>query len=160
MIPAGPSWDLEMVVTWGDCDAAGISYYARSFDWFTNGRFGLLAAYGFPYMETFHAAGISMVCLTADCQYKRMLRPEESIVLQTALTVFTRSRVAFAYRIYKINGELAAEGATTHAYIGGNGKPVNLERKYPNLWERLTKQWSPTDQRARMPADGRDGMHE
>lgn len=33
---------MEMIVTWGDCDPAGISYYAKNFDWFTNGRMQLL----------------------------------------------------------------------------------------------------------------------
>ncbi|MBB6634932.1 acyl-CoA thioesterase [Cohnella thailandensis] len=134
-----PLFDLEMMVTWGDCDAAGISYYAKSFDWFTNARMGLLAHYGFPYMPEWHHQGISLVCLHADCQYRKMLRPEERIVVRTELAELTRSRMTFAYRILKEGGALAAEGQTKHAYVDNAGAPFNLERRHPELWARLAE---------------------
>ena len=41
----------------GDCDAAGIVYYARYFDWFTDGRIALLNK--LPFISTiFHEQGI------------------------------------------------------------------------------------------------------
>jgi acyl-CoA thioester hydrolase len=137
-----PTHEMEMIVTWGDCDAAGISYYAKTFDWFTNGRMRLLAKYGFPYMEAFHRNGISLVCLTADCAYKKMLRPDETITLRTSVTFFTRTRMTFEYEIYKTNGELAAKGQTTHAYATPEGKACNLKKARPELWNGLAEQWS------------------
>ena len=86
-----PDFVMEMTVAWGDCDAAGISYYARTFDWFTNARMQLLAAHGFPYMDAFHREGISMVCLTADCKYKKTLRPEEKIAVHASVTELSRA---------------------------------------------------------------------
>ena len=132
-------YDLDMIVTWGDCDAAGISYYAKNFDWFTNGRMRLLESYGLPYMSAFFHQGISLVCLTADCQYKKMLRPEERVTLSTWISSLTRSRMAFSYQLYKEGGVLAAEGMTTHAYVDEHGQPVNLEKRHPELWNQLTE---------------------
>ncbi|MFC4811345.1 acyl-CoA thioesterase [Paenibacillus sp. GCM10023250] len=136
-----PDYVYDMTVTWGDCDAAGISYYAKTFDWFTNARMGLMAEQGFPYMDDFHRAGISLVCLKADCSYKKMLKPEERIAVHTSLTELTRSRLAFGYRVFKQDGTLAAEGATAHAYVGDDGAPFNLKRRHPRLWDRLTANW-------------------
>ena len=141
MTESYPDYKLAMTVTWGDCDAAGISYYARTFDWFTNARMGFLASFGFPYMEAFHHEGISMVCLTADCAYQKMLRPDEQITVHVSLAEFTRARLTFAYRVMKKNGQLAAEGKTTHTYVDKDGNPFNLKKRHPVLWERLTDKW-------------------
>ncbi len=131
-----------MTVTWGDCDAAGISYYARTFDWFTNARMHFLACYRFPYMDTFHSQGISLVCLTAECQYKKMVRPDDKLAVRTTLAELTRTRMTFVYRIFKADGELAAEGRTTHACTDHEGNAFNLKKRFPELWRQLTDTWA------------------
>lgn len=138
MVDSYPSSDMDMTVTWGDSDPAGISYYARTFDWFTNGRMQFMSCYGFPYMETFHRHGIALVCLTANCDYKKMLRPSDQITVRTFLTKLTRTRLTFTYRIFKSNGELAAEGETKHTFADDYGNPFNFNKRFPQLWEQLT----------------------
>ena len=152
-----PSAEMSMTVSWGDCDASGISYYARTFDWFTNARFHLLDEHAFPYIETFHMSGISLVCLNADCQYKKMLRPQEPITVRTSLTSLTRTRLAFAYQVFKSGGQLAAEGNTTHAYVDNEGNPFNLKRRFPQLWRKLTDRWPVFQDDEEVRADGSDG---
>ncbi len=132
------SVDYTMRVKWGDCDAAGISYYAKNFEWFTDARFELFAHYGFPYMETFHHKGISLVCLKAESDYKKMIRPLEEITIKTSISELTRTRMAFTYQIVKSNGELAAEGFTAHAYVNSEGRPLNLKKSFPALWNDLS----------------------
>ncbi|MDQ7092345.1 acyl-CoA thioesterase [Desulfosporosinus sp. PR] len=129
---------LPMVITWGDCDAAGISYYARYFDWFTNGRLHLLKKYGFPYMRSFHDRGIAVVGLKAQCQYKRMLKPDEEVVLETTLANLTRTRATFLYVVRKADGSIAADGSTEHAFVdSGDGRPFDLNKRYPEFWKEL-----------------------
>gem|GEM_PF-869203 len=152
-----PSQDMDMIVTWGDCDAAGISYYARNFDWFTNGRMRFMEAQGLPYMDTFHPLGIALVCLTADCRYKRMLRPEEKITLRTTLASFTRTRMEFHYEIFKRGGERAAEGRTSHTFVDERGLPFNFEKRYPELWRKMTERWGDPAQADRAVAAEGDG---
>jgi acyl-CoA thioester hydrolase len=135
------SHDNEFIVAWGDCDAAGISYYAKNFEWYTNGYMQLLAFYDFPYMETFHEKGISLVCLKADTDYKRMLRPLEHITLRTSLTELTRTRITFSYQLIKKNEELASWGKTSHAFVDNEGRPMNLKKRHPALWISMTEKW-------------------
>lgn len=142
MADSFPSHDMEMIVTWGDCDAAGISYYAKAFDWFTNGRMRFMQVYGFPYMETFHGNGISLVCLKADCDYKKMLRPEEPVTVRTSLTALSRSRMTFTYQVLKQDGKLACEGTTSHTYVDDQGLPFNVEKRFPELWKQISSTWS------------------
>ena len=128
---------LPMVITWGDCDAAGISYYARYFDWFTNGRMHLLREYGLPYMPTFHERGVTLVGLKAECRYRRMLKPDEEVVLETSIAHLTRTRATFEYTLRKADGSVAAEGSTEHAFVDGDGRPFDLSKRYPELWQEL-----------------------
>ena len=136
-MPDKLSVTLPMVITWGDCDAAGISYYARYFDWFTNGRMYLLKEFGLPYMPSFHDRGITLVGLKAECQYKRMLKPDEEVMLETAIANLTKTRVTFAYIVRKADGSIAADGSTEHAFIDSEGRPFDLSKRYPELWQEL-----------------------
>lgn len=130
---------LPMIITWGDCDAAGITYYAKSFDWFTNGRMHFLKENGLPYMPTFHDHAITMVVLKAECQYRRMLKPGEDVILETGLSSLTRSRVTFDYILRKADDSIAVEGSTEHAFVDRDGKPFNLSKRYPELWQNLNR---------------------
>ncbi|WP_240985436.1 acyl-CoA thioesterase [Acididesulfobacillus acetoxydans] len=128
---------LEMTIGWGDCDAAGITYYARYFDWFTNGRLHLLKSFGLPYMTTFQYQDISLVGLEANCRYKKLLFPDETVVLETSLPELKRTRMTFVYKVYKQDGQLAAKGTTVHTYVDHQGKPFDLKKRHPELWSKL-----------------------
>jgi len=131
---------LAMKVRWGDCDAAGIVYYAKYFDWFSDGRIELFEQIGLPYRTTFHEAGVELVAIEAACRYKHSLRPEEKILLETCLTGLTRSRLEFCYRVFRQeDGLLAAEGITAHAYVDGRGKPFDVKKRLPALWDKISR---------------------
>jgi len=128
---------VEFTVRWGDCDAAGITYYAKYFDWFTDGRIALLEKVGLPYMATFHNHGIELVVIDAFCRYRLSLRPVEKVFLETGISSLTRTRITFTYRILKEDNTIAAEGSTNHAFVDERGKPFNLAKKHPELWDEI-----------------------
>jgi len=128
---------FPMTITWGDCDAAGIAYYARYFDWFTNGRMNYLNQFKLPYMDTFHDQGVTIVGIKAECEYKLMLRPDENVILETSLADLTKTRVNFNYRVIKSDGSVAACGYSEHAFVDKTGKPFNLYKRYPEIWHKL-----------------------
>ncbi len=134
-----------MEVRWGDCDAAGIVYYAKYFDLFTDGRVALLQQVGLPYQQTFHEQGIVVVAVEASCRYRKNLKPEEKYILNTKLARLGRTRMVFEYAITKFEDHsIAAEGKTVHTYVDDTGKPFDLKKRRPDLWAKLeecTKQF-------------------
>lgn len=130
---------LEFTVRWGDCDAAGVTYYAKYFDWFTDGRMTFFNKVGLSYMDIFHNQGLELVVIDAFCRYRLSVRPDEKVILETIVTSLTRTRVTFSYRIMKEDNTVAAEGSTNHAYVDERGKPCNIAKKNPGLWEELSK---------------------
>lgn len=141
MEQTGWVYQKELEVPWGDCDPAGIVYYVNYFDWFSVGRVEFFKQIGLPYKEHFYNQGIFMLVIDARCRYKRSLEPEEKVVLETWLARLMRSRLEFQYRIKKDDGGTVAEGFTIHAYVDKQGKPFDLKKKFPLLWERLVP-WS------------------
>jgi len=133
-----PVSNYKMEIGWGDCDAAGITYYAQYFDWFCNARFHLLKEHGIKYTTWFLRNHISLVVLDTGCRYKNLLYPEESITIKTTLVKLTRTRAKFTYDVFKDDNTLAASGFTTHTYVNQDGKVCNLEKCSPELWEKLS----------------------
>lgn len=140
MIEACGSISNEQVmeVRWGDCDAAGIVYYAKYFDLFTDGRVALLQQVGLPYQQTFHEQGIVVVAVEASCRYRKNLKPEEKYILNTKLSRLGRTRMVFEYVITKFEDHsIACEGKTVHTYVDDTGKPFDLKKRRPDLWAKL-----------------------
>jgi len=133
----GAAVRVEFTVRWGDCDVAGVTYYIKYFDWFTDGRMAFFEKVGLPYMATFHDHGVELVVIDAFCRYRLSLRPGEKVFLETSVASLTRTRVTFTYRILKEDNIVAAEGSTNHAFVDERGKPFNLAKKYPELWDEL-----------------------
>ena len=128
----------ELEVRWGDCDAAGIVYYAKYFDLFTDGRVALLKKINIPYQKFFHDQGIVVVAVEATCRYRKSLLPEERYFLSTKLSRLSRSRMVFDYVITSAeNEQLVAEGRTVHAFVDSTGKPFDIKKKHPGLWSQL-----------------------
>lgn len=133
----------ELEVRWGDCDAAGIVYYAKYFDLFTDGRVALLKKINIPYQKFFHNQGIVVVAVEATCRYRKSLLPEERYFLSTTLSRLSRTRMVFDYVITGAeNGHLVAEGRTVHAFVDGAGKPFDIKKKHPGLWSQLLENYN------------------
>jgi len=112
-------------------------YYVNYFDWFTDARTEFFNQINLPYKEIFYERGILLLIIEAGCKYKYSLRPEEKVVLETWLARLTRTRLEFGYRVKKSAGLVAAEGFTVHAYVDRQGKPFDLKKRFPLLWDRL-----------------------
>lgn len=133
----------ELEVRWGDCDAAGIVYYAKYFDLFTDGRVALFKKINIPYQSFFHNQGIVMVAVEANCRYRKSLLPEERYFLNTTLSRLSRTRMVFDYVITSAeNGQLVAEGRTVHAFVDSTGKPFDIKKKHPGLWSTLQENYN------------------
>ncbi len=129
----------ELEVRWGDCDAAGIVYHVRYFDWFTDGRVALFKKMNLSYQKFFHERGIVLVAVEASCRYRKSLFPEERYTLNTTFFHLSRTRMIFDYVINKFDDDtVVAEGRTVHAYVDGAGKPFDIKKRYPELWLKLS----------------------
>lgn len=131
-------------VRYGETDQMGLVYYANYLDWFTEGRTELMRRRGIPYREL-EAQGIYLPVGEVECRYRRPARYDDRVGVHTAIRRLTPARLEFGYRIVRVESAhnedlgLLAEGRTVHGFVDAAGRPFNLQKRYPELWERIRR---------------------
>jgi 4-hydroxybenzoyl-CoA thioesterase len=105
-------------IEWGDCDPAGIIFYARYFDIFDVATTVLLErALGmskFEYLRTYNFLGHPLVETRA--RFRLPTRYGDEVAIETAVTHCGRSSFQIEHRLTKA-GTLAVEGHETRVWV-------------------------------------------
>jgi len=129
--PSGHHVRLSIHVRWAECDAAGILYHARVFDWFSEARILWLAGIGHSYYQDWRPNGLELLVREAHASFVRAMRPGERLELDAWVDERLGARLRFRYRV-RHQDEIAVEGFTEHVFVQ-NGHAVNLARVAPDL---------------------------
>jgi YbgC/YbaW family acyl-CoA thioester hydrolase len=111
-------FETEFPVEWGDCDAAGIVYYPRYFDWFDRTFQRLLKAKGMnqrTLAEEFGIIGTALVDVGAT--FRGPVTFAEEITIMAETPVWEDKRFRLAYRVIK-DDHVVAEGHEVRAWVG------------------------------------------
>jgi acyl-CoA thioester hydrolase len=116
----------EYRVIYGDTDQMGIVYYANYLRFFERGRTELLNQIGYSYKQL-ESSGVFVAVIDAEVRYKQPAKFNDLITIESWVTQTSRVRLRFDYRITREEESesiLLAEGATTHACMNAEGRPV------------------------------------
>jgi acyl-CoA thioester hydrolase len=119
--------ESRLRVRYAETDQMGVVYHANHFIWFEIGRVELMRQLGFVYreMEREHECFIPVV--DARCRYKAPARYDDEIVVRTHLKNVRESVIHFGYELVRASdGELLAEGETTHMILDAKMKTASL----------------------------------
>lgn len=124
-------------VRYAETDQMGIAYYANHFIWFEIGRAELLRALGISY-ASLEERGLFTPVVEAYCKYKTPAKYDELIEVDTSIVMVKGARMRFDYQIrHHDSGQTIAEGYTVMAFVDRRGRPIAIERVYPDVYERL-----------------------
>lgn len=125
-------------VRYGETDRMGVVYHTAYIDWFAIGRTEWLRDKGMSYRGAFEEEGLYLPVIRVECTYKNSVTYDDPVTVRTTVDSFSPTRIRFHYRITGPAAILAAEGITEHAFLDGSaGKPVNLQKARPELWQAL-----------------------
>ena len=114
-------------VRYAETDQMGVVYHANHFIWFEIGRVELMRQLGFTYRDMERDHGCFIPVVDARCRYKAPARYDDEIIVRTHLRNVRESLIHFGYELVRANdGELLAEGETTHMILDGKMKPAQL----------------------------------
>ena len=119
--------ESRLRVRYAETDQMGVVYHANHFIWFEIGRVEYMRQLGFTYrdMEREHDCFIPVV--DARCRYKSPARYDDEIIVRTHLKNVRESVIHFGYELVRAgDGELLAEGETTHMIIDAKMKAAAL----------------------------------
>jgi acyl-CoA thioester hydrolase len=118
-------------VRYAETDQMGIVYHANHFIWFEVGRVELLRQLGFSYKEMEQQDNCFIAVADARCRYKAPAAYDDEIIVRTWLKNIRESVIHFGYELVRVgDGELLAEGETTHIVADAQMRKTVLPEKY------------------------------
>ena len=118
-------------VRYAETDQMGVVYHANYLVWFEVGRVELMRALGVEYKKMEIEDDCHIVVADAHCRYQQSARYDDVVRIRTRIAESRNRIVRFAYEVFRdADGELLANGDTTHIICGSNGRPKLLPQKY------------------------------
>jgi acyl-CoA thioester hydrolase len=118
------SCDIQIRVRYAEVDAMGYLHHARHAVYFEMGRTELLRLNGVRYRDL-EERGVYYVVARIECRFKAPARYDEVLTLTTTTERLSGVRVDHSYCLRR-EGVLLAEGSSTLACVGRDGRPTPL----------------------------------
>lgn len=128
--------EVKIRVRYEETDQMGVVYHGKYFVWFEVGRTELFRAHNLPY-TVLEENQVYLPVTEAHCSYKESARYDDELIIETEITRLSPVRIVFSYRVLDGKRRVLAEGGTTHAFLNDAGRPLNVMKKFPWLWEKL-----------------------
>jgi acyl-CoA thioester hydrolase len=127
--------ETRLRVRYAETDQMGVVYHANHFIWFEVGRVELLRQLGFSYREMEQNDACFIAVVDARCRYKAPVRYDDEVIVRTHLKNVRESVIHFTYELVRAaNGELLAEGETTHIVTDEKMKARLFPERYLNAF--------------------------
>lgn len=126
-----------LTVRYAETDMMGIVHHSRYYPWFEAARTDYIKQTGMSYTQM-EQMGILLPLVETGARYIKGLKYEDEVMVLTKLKSVTFAKCEFEYEVYKLpEMELCATGRTLHGFVDAQFKPMNLKKKFPEVWEKL-----------------------
>ena len=135
-------------IPFSETDAMGIVHHGNPPLYLERGRIELLRLIGHDYLKITEQ-GLHFPVVEMSLRYKRPLKFDDIIVVETFITLLTKTRLNFDYRIYrtselalpvmaaeKFTGEELVLGQSQHCCTNDQGRPVAIAKE---LFDKLSE---------------------
>jgi acyl-CoA thioester hydrolase len=125
--------DLRFRLSYGDCDAVGIAYFAIYYPWMERAYTGWLYDHGLRSGELVDSLGVLTVGVHSECTYQRMVRVFDELTIRLVLDRVGTTSYSVGFDFVRgdaENGEVVTHGAMTFVCRdpGSGGKAEIPER--------------------------------
>jgi len=126
--------DAKVRVRYAETDQMGMVYHANFLVWFEVGRVELMRALGVEYKKMETEDDCHIVVADVRCRYHHSARYDEVLRIRTRIAESKNRVVVFSYEVIRdADGQVLANGKTTHVICGSNGRPKLLPEKYRKI---------------------------
>jgi len=122
-------------ILYADTDMMGVVYYGNYGRLYEMGRTEMIREMGMPYIELEHA-GIVMPVFSVESKYRKVIKYDELITIETTVKVMPAVRMEFFHKIYNEDGGLAHEAKVVLVFLDmKTNRPVRAPESLVNLME-------------------------
>jgi acyl-CoA thioester hydrolase len=116
----------------------GAVWHGHFVKFFEDGREAFGKEFGFGYMDIFDR-GYMVPLVKVECSYKKFLRYEDEIQIETRFINTAAAKIILQYTISNLKtGEINAEGETVQVFIDKNNELVLMNPVFYIEWK---KKW-------------------
>ncbi len=127
---------VEIQLSYADTDMMGVIYHANYLKWLELGRTQLVYDAGYDYLDM-EKEGYYAPVYKAEVTYRKPVRYGERVFVKTWVEANQGLRTTYGYHIINGDGDLCAEGATTHIVVRKDDfKPVPFKKAFPEWFQR------------------------
>ncbi len=119
-----------------ETDQMGIVHHSNHIRYFEEARLYFMHSIGCDAAEM-EQAGIIIPNVDAYAKYEKPIRFSDEVRITVRLEKFNGATMRYTYTAVLAGGEIAAEGFTTHCFVGRDFKPMTLKRKFPDYYAKL-----------------------
>lgn len=130
--------ETRLTVRYAETDMMGIVHHSRYYPWFEVARTEFIKKSGMSYSQM-ERDGILLPLTETGAKYIRGLKYEDEVLIKCRMTKLSAARCEFEYEVFRLPDMcLCATGRTAHGFVDGSFVPMNLKKKHPKTWEKLT----------------------
>ena len=132
-----------------ETDQMGIIHHSNYIRWMEEARMDLMEQIGlymdemdFPYKKV-EAVGIISPVLFVNCEYKSMTHFGDRVAIEVKLASFKGVKYEIAYTMRDLESrEVRAVAISGHCFLKKDGRPANIKKELPLLYETMQKEVS------------------
>ena len=131
-----------LTVRYAETDMMGIVHHSRYYPWSEVARTEFIKNCGMSYSQM-EKQGMLLPLTQTQAKYLHGLRYEDEVLIECKLSSLSVARCEFEYKVYKLPEMLlCTEGKTSHGFTDSEFRPVNLKKKFPEIWAIMEKVFS------------------
>lgn len=120
-------------VQYHETDKMGITHHSNYIKWMEEARIDFLEKIGYGY-DKLEEDGIISPVIGVNCEYKHPSTFGDTIKVQVEVIEFKKIKLFIRYLMTKVDtGEIVAKGTTSHCFVNEAGRPIVLERQFPEF---------------------------
>lgn len=128
----------EHIVQYYETDKMGITHHSNYIRWMEEARVDFLTQIGWDFAKL-EALGIVSPVVSVECQYKFTTTFPEVIRIFVSVEEFKGVKLKLKYRMENREGKIVSEGRSEHCFLDAQGRPIRLNRDYPEFYRALTE---------------------
>lgn len=125
-------------VNYYETDKMGVTHHSNYIRFMEEARIAWMENMGWSYQKCEELGMISPV-VAVGCIYKKPTTFADVIEIEVSLPKYNGIKLFLHYEMKK-DGEIVAVGDTEHCFLNANGRPIRIQKEYPELDEILKRQ--------------------
>jgi len=124
-------------VNYYETDKMGVTHHSNYIRFMEEARVYILEELGWGY-DRMEAEGIISPVVSLECNFKKTTTYPDEVKVYVTVEKMAAFKLTFKYEMKK-GEDVVFTGTSSHCFLDGTGRPVVVEKKYPELYKILTE---------------------